>query len=217
VGDCLVGLGYQLIGSVAADLGAACAADILAAVSSAHVRLCSGQGLELAWANDPAASPAPIAMLQAYALKTAPAFEAAFHMGMRAAGPGPNLPRLRLYCRHLGVAYQARNDLKDWEEDALDKMVAGQDALAARPTILRALAMDAADAKARAELDRIASAGEAQSSALTRACEIYRSLGVFERTETLIEKCRQRALAEADGIEPLALRDLLRFVVDAML
>ena len=45
------------------------------------------------------------------------------------------------FCRHVGVAFQVLNDLKDWQGDTDNKLVAGQDALALRPTVLLALAL----------------------------------------------------------------------------
>ena len=45
------------------------------------------------------------------------------------------------FSRHLGVAFQILNDLKDWDGDGDNKLVAGQDVLAARPTLLLALAL----------------------------------------------------------------------------
>ena len=35
------------------------------------------------------------------------------------------------FSRHMGVAFQILNDLKDWEPDSDNKLVAGQDVLAA--------------------------------------------------------------------------------------
>src|SRR5258708_28197421 len=46
------------------------------------------------------------------------------------------------FCRHVGVAFQVLNDLKDWEEDSDNKVVVGQDVLAGRPTLLLALALE---------------------------------------------------------------------------
>jgi geranylgeranyl pyrophosphate synthase len=52
----------------------------------------------------------------------------------------------------LGVAFQIINDLKDWEGDDNNKLIDGQDALAARPTLLLALALRAASPEQREDL-----------------------------------------------------------------
>ena len=49
VGDYLIGLGYRLLSSQAAKLGADVVTDILTHAAHAHVRLTEGQGAELLW------------------------------------------------------------------------------------------------------------------------------------------------------------------------
>ena len=46
------------------------------------------------------------------------------------------------FSRNVGVAFQILNDIKDWTGDEDNKLVAGQDVLAARPTLLLALALE---------------------------------------------------------------------------
>ena len=76
----------------------------------------------------------PIDALQIYALKTSPAFEAALYSGIRMAGDvKPYEEMISAFCRHIGVGFQILNDLKDWQGDSNNKLVAGQDALSFRP------------------------------------------------------------------------------------
>ena len=96
VGDYLIGLGYRLVAAQRDALGAEATADILAQFAQAHTRLCEGQGAELAWRDAPRpGSSTPLDALKIYALKTAPAFEAAILAGVRLAGPVEPLPRGR--------------------------------------------------------------------------------------------------------------------------
>src|SRR5207249_2665668 len=77
------------------------------------------------------------------ALKTAPAFEAALYAGLRLAGPAEAYEKMvGEFSKHLGIAFQILNDLKDWDGDSDNKLLAGQDVLAARPTLLLALALE---------------------------------------------------------------------------
>ncbi len=86
VGDYMIGLGYRLVSRETAALGADCAADILDCLANAHIRLAEGQGAELLWRDASDRRLAPLDALKIYALKTAPAFEAALYTGVRLAG-----------------------------------------------------------------------------------------------------------------------------------
>ena len=98
-------------------------------------------------------------MLKIYALKTSPAFEAALYAGLRMAGPVDQYESMiPVFSRHLGVGFQILNDLKDWRGDDDNKLVAGQDALSLRPTVLLAMAWEAADDAQRLELKSLLSA-----------------------------------------------------------
>jgi geranylgeranyl pyrophosphate synthase len=121
------------------------------------------------------------------------------------------------FARYLGVAYQVLNDLKDWDHDEHDKLVAGQDSFAARPTVLLAFALDAGDAEANRELLHVLAEDAPQETRLHRLREAYIARGVFDKAERLVRKYRQRARAEADRTEPAALRELMHFVVETVL
>ncbi len=141
VGDFLLGWGYRLAAESVRQLAPDAAADILAHLAQAHVRLSEGQGVELTWRQTARKDLSSLEVLKIYALKTAPAFEAALYVGLRLAGPvEPLQPILTRYSRQLGVAFQIQNDLADWDSDHTNKRTAGADVLGARPTILWALA-----------------------------------------------------------------------------
>src|SRR5262249_52703966 len=143
----------RLVSRSRKELGGDCAADILDRLADAHLKLSEGQGAELLWRDARDKTLTPLDALKIYALKTAPAFEAALYSGLRVAGPAEKYEKMvSEFSRHLGIAFQILNDLKDWEGDSDNKLVAGQDVLAARPTLLLALALEGCNAADRAEL-----------------------------------------------------------------
>ena len=216
VGDYLIGMGYRLITGERAELGAETACDIVDRLGQSHLRLCEGQGAELAWRNADDKMLRPVDALKIYALKTSPAFEASLYAGLRLAGDTGKYDEIvGPFARHLGVGFQILNDLKDWAGDGDNKLVRGQDALAMRPTLLLALALDAADPDDASDLTA-AAAGE-RPMELAEIERLYRRLGVFAKAEQLVAKSRQRAEAIADDVKPDALRQLLYFLVDSVL
>lgn len=218
VGDYLIGIGYRLVNSSRSELTADVACDILDRMAAAHIKLCDGQGAEMAWQRSPDWNMTPLDALQIYALKTSPAFEAALYSGFRMAGPmdayGEMVP---VFCRHLGVGFQILNDLKDWRGDDDNKLVAGQDALALRPTVLLALAIDGANAHQRQRLEAILTSEGDEDGRIEELRSIFESCDVFEKAEGLVAKSRARAEALADDIESEEVRQLLYFLVDTVL
>jgi geranylgeranyl pyrophosphate synthase len=218
VGDYLVGLGYRLLAGGADELGPTAVADVLGVLSRAHVRLSRGQGAELLWREHDPRTVRPLDLLAVYALKTAPAFEAAMYIGLRAAGEDTSWREsVTAYCRYLGVAYQVLNDLKDWRRDTRDKLLAGQDLFSARPTVLLAFALESGGPDGNKELVSTLRDGGDEEARFERLRGIYASRGVFEKADALIEKYRARALAAAAGIKRPALAELMRFIVDVVL
>jgi geranylgeranyl pyrophosphate synthase len=217
VGDYLIGLGYRLVSRGRKEMGGDCTSDVLDRLADAHLKLSEGQGAELAW-RDGEKGLTPLDTLKIYALKTAPAFEAALYAGVRLADAAePYEAMVSGFSRHLGVAFQIINDLKDWDGDDNNKMIAGQDALAARPTLLLALALEGARPDDRGELLKLAGGADKSGITVARIREIFASAGVFEKAEKLVEKYRAKAEAIADDVDPTELRQLLYFLVDTVL
>jgi geranylgeranyl diphosphate synthase type II len=231
VGDYLIGLGYRLVGRDRKELGGDCAADILNRLSEAHLKLSEGQGAELLWRDAADKALAPLDALTIYALKTAPAFEAALYAGVRLAGPADASEKMIAeFSKNLGVAFQILNDLKDWQEDSNNKLVAGQDVLAGRPTLLLALALEGSGAAERCELLEILNRRDAHGLApgsqglppvalpvVERVRLLFRKADVFGKAEKLVDKFRAKAEAIADEVTPSELRELLYFLVDTVL
>lgn len=218
VGDYLIGLGYRLVSRESAALRAEAVADILDRLADAHLKLAEGQGAELLWRDSLNKQLKAIDALKIYALKTAPAFEAALFSGVRLAGPIGNYAEpLSQFARHLGVAFQILNDLNDWEQDGHNKLAAGGDVLGGRPTVLWALALESLAGDDRRELEAIAADKAAGAAAVERVRRLYIKAGVFEKAARLVEKYQQRAESVADEIEPEELRRLLYYLIDTVL
>ncbi len=245
VGDYLIGLGYRLVSRELASLGAEVAGEILDRLADAHLRLSEGQGAELLWRDAGNKQLSPLDAMKIYALKTAPAFEAALLCGLRCVAPLGALEQpLKQLSRQLGIAFQILNDLKDWQGDQDNKLSAGLDTLGGRPTLLWALALESLGSKQREELLQIIgqqtksrasksvppreyhkpSNGQLRTESangdahrIARVRQLYQQAGAFEQACQLVEKYRQRAEAIADDIEPESLRRLLYYLIDTML
>lgn len=220
IGDYLIGMGYRLVSRDRKALGAETASDILDKLADAHMKLSEGQGAELLWRNSPEKTLTPMDALKIYALKTSPAFEAALYTGIRLAGPTELYDKfIPDFSRNIGVAFQILNDIKDWNGDDDNKLLAGQDVVSARPTLLYALAVESANHADKAELLRIAQ-GRSHDSAeeiVERVRAIYFRTKVFEKAEKLVEKFRAKCESLADDIACEPFRELLYYLVDTVL
>ncbi len=217
VGDYLLGLGYRLVAAQREQLGAETIGDVLAEFASAHARLAEGQGAELLWRRARGKRITPLEALKIYALKTAPAFQAAMMAGARLAGPTHHLREpLSRFARHLGVAYQLINDLDDWQLDHANKRTSGSDLLSGRPTVLWALALENMAESERAELERLVGAPQGDGRVM-RAAQLYASAGVFQQARELIAEHHNRACQTAQQVAQEPLRNLMLFLADAIL
>lgn len=220
IGDYLIGIGYRLIHS-AREIDSDIAVDILDSMSTAHVRLCDGQGAEMSWQKSPDWNITPLDALQIYALKTSPAFEAALFAGLRMAGHElASSTLVSSFCRHVGVGFQILNDLKDWTGDRDNKLVAGQDALALRPTLLLALALKDADCDQRNVLKNVLSGEydhESETDRVGRIRQVFEACDVFQKAETLVDRSQERAEALIEEVEDDRIRSLLQFFLETVL
>ena len=218
VGDYLIGLGYRLVSRETEALGHEAVADIVNTLADAHMRLSEGQGAELIWRDSREKQLKPIDALKIYALKTAPAFEAAVLTGIRLAGEMSEYTKpVGQFARHLGVAFQILNDLKDWNGDDDNKLGAGLDVLGGRPTVLLALALEGLDGDECAELLRLIDRECPTEGDIDRVRMLYASAGVFEKADRLVGKYQDRAEEIADEIESEELRRLFYYLIDTVL
>jgi geranylgeranyl pyrophosphate synthase len=223
VGDYLIGLGYRCVSRDRKALGAETAADILDKLADSHIKLSEGQGAELLWREAKDQALTTLDALKIYALKTSPAFEAALYSGVRLAGDSARYEKMIAdFSRNVGVAFQVLNDIKDWTGDEDNKLVSGQDVLAARPTLLLALALEGLTPAQREELLHLISqarsaTGELAEEIVARVRHLYFAAKVFEKADKLVDKFRAKAEALADEVEPTELRELLYYLVDSVL
>ena len=221
IGDYLVGWGYRLLARDASAHGAEAASDLLARFSDAHVKLAEGQGAELLWRQAADQSLSALDALRIYALKTSPAFEAALYAGVRLGGEVEQVAKLDKtiaeFSKNLGIAFQIINDLNDFIPDEDNKLVAGQDVLAARPTLLLALALETLPAQKGQELLSLIRGGTVEGAVVERVHTLYSQAKVFQRAEKLLQKFRAKAEALADEVEPQSLRELMYYLVDSVL
>ncbi len=220
VGDYLIGLGYRLVSRERNAIGAETSADILDKLADAHLKLSEGQGAELLWRDAKDKTINALDAMKIYALKTSPAFEAALYSGVRLAGSAEKYDKMIVdFSKYLGVAFQILNDLKDWNGDSDNKMVAGQDVLAGRPTLLLALALEGLTGGDREELLAIVHGEHPRrhEDLLPRVRQLFTKADVFEKAEKLVEKYRAKAEAISDEVEPTEFRELLYYLVDTVL
>ncbi|MEM9586906.1 MAG: polyprenyl synthetase family protein [Planctomycetota bacterium] len=222
VGDYLIGMGYRLVSQSTKDdpVDPAARVDVLDALAQAHTRLAEGQGAELLWRDGTDRQLSPLDALKVYALKTSPAFEAALFSGIRLAGDHtPYVDAIRKFSRNMGVAFQILNDIDDWNGDDANKLEAGGDVLGGRPTVLWALALEAANPDDRQRLLDLVS-DDCELTEVQRVADVrrlYHKLGIFEMAMQLVDKHQARAEQVADDLEPEPLRRLFYFLVDTVL
>ena len=220
VGDYLIGLGYRMVSRERSVLGAECAADICDCLAGAHTRLAEGQGAELLWRDALDKRLSPLDALKVYALKTAPAFEAAIYTGIRLAADAKGYEEpVRQFARNLGVAFQILNDLNDWQGDDHNKLEAAGDVLGGRPTVLWALALASLSESEQQDLLQLAAPENTRSDAerILHVERLYRKAKVFEQANRLIDKHEQRALEVVASIQPETLQRLMLYLVDTVL
>lgn len=223
IGDYLIGLGYRLLSGLIDNdrrFDPQMRVDVLDCLANAHVRLTEGQGAELIWRDALDKALKPLDALKIYALKTAPAFEAALYSGIRLAGDAsPYVEAIRTFSRNLGVGFQILNDLQDWNGDTANKVAAAGDVLGGRPTLLLALALESLPAESQAELLGIVSGRSdiEDSRRIATVRRLYQQANVFETARKLIDKHQERAEAVADQINPEPLRRLFYFLIDTVL
>ncbi len=219
VGDYLIGMGYRLVSRESKTLGAEVVSEVLDCLADAHTKLSEGQGAELLWRDSHDKRLKPIDALKIYALKTAPAFEAAILAGIRLAGPLQEyVTPIKQYARNLGVAFQILNDLNDWRGDQHNKLSTGGDILGGRPTILWALALEGLDAPRQEQLHKLVDDSDQHADdRIARVRQLYQEAEVFDKACRLVDKYEQRAREIADQLQPAPLKRLLGYLIEAVL
>jgi hypothetical protein len=113
VGDYLIGLGYQILSDL--EIEPAVKNRILSVAAAGHRILCTGQGAELDWSQKRNKLSVED-VLKIFEQKTVPAFDVALKLGAITAGADEKLlATLERFSRFVGLAYQIRDDLLDWQ------------------------------------------------------------------------------------------------------
>jgi len=116
IGDLVLGYGYQLI----AESGAKHMRKLLKVASHGHRDLAIGQGEELLWRRNKQLLSVD-KIIQIFSLKTSPAFEVALQFGAIISDAGDEVTQvLKKYSSALGIAYQIKDDLEDFNLNNLD-------------------------------------------------------------------------------------------------
>jgi geranylgeranyl pyrophosphate synthase len=205
VGDLLLGEGYRMIAECGASDGLK--ARMLHAAATGHRVLSLGQGTELLWMREPRPM-SPAEVLDIFRQKTAPAFEVALRLGLIYGGAEDLGDIISEYSEALGVAYQIRDDLNDFREEA-----AGTDGKAVSPSLLLAIAYERADGEAKGVLESIWHYPQGIRSMLDEVDRIFDELGVDDVARGLLESCKQRAIQAVCRLDSPSLKGLLRRVV----
>ena len=201
VGDLLIGEGYRLLANNKLSAEARAAMTLVA--SEGQRELCRGQGAELAWSRKPTVL-TPLQVIDIFRHKTAPAFEVALRLGAIAAGKHDECAEtLGAYSSALGIAYQIRDDLSDW-----DGTGDSNDLATLRPSLLLAVARERANGEVRKYLDAVWR--REQPADPVRLAAICRDTGADERCRQLLETYKEEAIRSLASLENGSLKGLLR-------
>jgi geranylgeranyl pyrophosphate synthase len=218
VGDFLIGLGYRLVTQDINEMGAETAADILNKMAESHTKLSEGQGAELVWRDSRDKRLTPVDAMRIYALKTAPAFEAAIYCGLRLAGPANQYAEsVEHFARHLGIAFQTLNDLQDWNGDDFNKLTLGGDVLGGRPTLLWALALEGLVDDDRADLEQLVAEGKTTPAVFAEIRRLFQKADAFHKALGLVREHRSHAEQIAQTLSPEPLRRLAHHLIEMIL
>ncbi len=200
VGDLLIGEGYRLL--AACQASPEIRAEMLRVAAEAQRELCRGQGAELAWAR----KPGPLSSLQVIEIfqrKTAPAFEVALRLGALYAGRHAEVGEaLGAFSRSLGIAYQVRDDLEDFEG------ADGADAQALRPSLVLAVARERSNGDTRSEFER--HWRRDPSADRSKLPDLVRTAKADDRCRHLLESYKEEAIRSLAPLEHASLKGLLR-------
>jgi geranylgeranyl pyrophosphate synthase len=175
---------------------------MLRVAAEAQRELCRGQGAELAWAR----KPGPLSSLQVIEIfqrKTAPAFEVALRLGALYAGRHAEVGEaLGAFSRSLGIAYQVRDDLEDFEG------ADGADAQALRPSLVLAVARERSNGDTRSEFER--HWRRDPSADRSKLPDLVRTAKADDRCRHLLESYKEEAIRSLAPLEHASLKGLLR-------
>ena len=196
-GDLLVGEGYRWVASVEKHT-----AELLRIAAENHRTLCIGQGEELYGI----AQEMPFhsrEIIEIFRRKTAPAFGVSLQLGAVASGADEDLlATLQSFSESLGIAYQIRDDLEEYQSGESYDL---------RASILLALARDAQEGSVR-------EFGNSRIPGLTpQVRHLFEELMVPEKAAQLLGHYKNEAIRALNPLKNALLKTLLRRVTTKML
>lgn len=205
VGDFLLGEGYRLISELSIDPRVR--VDMLRTAAAGHLTLSRGQGRELWWTRHPEPL-SSLQVLEIFRQKTAPAFEVTLRLGAFLGNADASIHEvLRNYSESLGIAYQIRDDLQDYNGES-----DSDDLQALRPSVILAIAHKRAHEGAEKRLIESFFRSEPRPSD-EDVRRILNERGVIEKAEELLEAYKEEAVRSLRFLSHPTLKGLLRRVV----
>ena len=197
-GDTLLGEGYRLLSECHNP-------QLLHIVTQAHLDLCKGQGAELMWCRNPELVDMDT-VLEIYRWKTASAFQVSLLLGLHCTGNFVQLRRMLCdYSQALGVAYQLKDDLEDFDEE--------------RPMPLRpsaVLAILCQQLQSEEERDELIQSKDVRAF-LSQAKYQHLTPVVKAEVGTLRDRYYQQALDALRDLDVLELKRLLYYLTEKIM
>lgn len=170
--------------------------------------ICEGQARDLALERGGGDEDSYLTMVEG---KTARIFEAAARGGALAGGAGADLADdLGAYGRHVGLAFQVRDDLLDVvaSEEDIGKPVAS-DVRAGKRTILYLHARDRASEAQQEVLDAAFGNPDATDKEINAVRDVFEETGAVDHAQALVEEHTDEALAALEALPESQARDRL--------
>ncbi len=198
-GDLLLSYGYQLI--ALAGFTPKQTQSLLLAASEAHQELCLGQGEELLWQRDKKI-PSVETVIAIFAKKTAPAFEVALKFGAIANNSNDELLMvLKNYSYAMGIAYQIKDDLDDFNPKSKSNDIIGY-----RPSLVLAILIKKYHDKMEGYLKKLNNGTPEIASEIFKWAE---KEGAIDEAKELLEKYKQKAFNALDDLKNVSVKVLL--------
>jgi geranylgeranyl diphosphate synthase type I len=214
VGDALVTLGHQIL-LERGPAGATASAELTDAVAA----MIGGQADDMAFEGRADVTAAEC--LGMVAGKTGALLSCAAAIGAVLAGaPAAVVESLRRYGAHLGVAFQAVDDILGiWGDPERTGKPRGNDLATRKKSLPVVFALDAGERHGAAELRRLLLNGPLDADAVARATSLVEGSGARQATEALAREhltaaCRSLEGTGLAGVACAELADLARFVVE---
>jgi len=206
-GDLLIGEGYRILAQCTDKPETI--SRLVETASAGQRKLCQGQGSELCWAQHPE----PLAskkVLEIFSHKTAPAFEVALRLGAVYAGADKDvLDVITTYSEALGIAYQIRDDLEDWNEEDEDI----SDLKNIRPSLILAMAHERSKGEIKEKLAAVWKRETAYEEIQSFMDDTLKEYKILDRAERLKESYKEQAIFSLKQLDNLSFKGLLRRVI----